>query len=580
MDKKITIISMLLIAALGFIIYAPSLNGKFIYDDRFLVRDNSYTKNPMSLPKVFTQDIGSGADEKYSFYRPLQIITYMADYSLWGLNVFGYHLTNIILHILAAFTIYWLVYLLFSNALLSALVGLLFVCHPMHTEAVSYISGRSDPLSLIFLVLTFILYIRQTRKDDPSDYVLMVSSYILAILARENCMVLPLLLLAYHYAFKEKIKFKLFIPILAIALAYIILRLTALKFLIRDLPIHTTSLQRLPGFFAALAGYAKVLFWPFGLHIEYGAPVFGWKDPVVIYGILIFIALVALLLAKRRSKAVFFSTAWFFITILPVANIYPINAYMAEHWLYLPCTGIFILMASGIIWLARKDRSHLAAAIIVTAFILFFSFITLKQNDYWKDPISFYSRTVKYVTNNAKLYNNLGDAYTAAGMDAEAEPCFKNAIALDGAYAGAYNNLGNIYFRAARYEDAFKLYKKSVELKPDFALGYNNLGNISVVTGKLEDALRYYSKVIELAPNNPGVYSNIGLVNKLAGRRDEAVRQLKKAIEVNPDFGLAYALLSKIYFEDGDKALAARYYEKSVALGQKPEPAYEQELRK
>lgn len=581
MDKKLIVISLVLIAALGFVIYAPSMNGKFIYDDKFLVQDNTYVKNLSGLPKMFTQDIGSGADQPYSFYRPLQMITYMFDYAIWNLNVIGYHLSNVIMHILAAFSVYWFVAVLFGSNLLALIVGLFFVSHPMHTEAICYISGRSDPLSLIFLMLTFVFYIKLTRKDDVKEYAFMIISYVLAMLARENCMILPLLLLLYNYTFKEKMKPKLFLPILGISILYIILRVTALKFLIQNLPITTTPMQRLPGFFAAMTGYARVLFWPLDLHVEYGAPIFPWNYPTVIAGMYIFLALVAILVAMRKSKIVLFSLAWFFITIFPVANIYPINAYMAEHWLYLPCIGLFMLIASGLAWLYEKRGALRIAAIAITAaFSIFFSFITIDMNEYWKDPIAFYQRTVKYVRTNPKIWDNLGGAFAAAGRDDEAAPCFLAAIRLDPRYAGSYSNLGNVYFRAQRYEEAYQLYKKSVELRPDFALGYNNLGNICVVMGKMDEALKYYNKVIELAPNNPGVYNNIGLVNKMLGNTQAAIDSLNKSISVNPDFPLPYSILSRIYFEQGNKDLAKQHYDKAVSLGQKPDPAYQQELNK
>jgi tetratricopeptide (TPR) repeat protein len=578
MDKKIAVISIILIAVLGFLIYAPSLNGKFIYDDKFLVKDNSYVKSWTNLPKVFTQDIGSGADQPYSFYRPLQMISYMADYSIWGLKTLGYHLTNVILHVLAAIAVYWFVSVLFSHPLLSLITGLLFVAHPMHTEAICYISGRSDPLSLIFFLFTFIFYIKQTRKDDAVQFGFMIASYILAILARENCMIMPLLFLLYHYTLKEKMKPKLFLPILGMSVLYIILRVTALKFLIQNLPIHTTVLERLPGFFVAMTGYARILFWPFDLHVEYGAPVFPWNNPAAITGIFIFIAILALLVIKRRSSLTFFSIAWFLITLFPVANIYPINAYMAEHWLYLPCIGLFMLMAKAITWLGEKKKLYLAAAVITATLISFYSFITLKQNEYWNNPVSFYERTVKYINWNPKLYDNLGDALCSAGRDADAVPYFKRAIELDPMYTGAHNNLGNVYFKMGKYDDAFALYRKSVEIKPNFALGYLNLGNVAVVMGRTDEALAYYARSAELAPNNAGVYSNMGLVHKISGNRNEAAKFFNKAIEVNPDFALAYSLLAQLYLESGDRALAAKYYQKGVSLGQPRNPEFEKLL--
>lgn len=151
--NKVVLLSIALIIILGFIAYGNSLNGKFIWDDFNLVRDNRHIRNSSNITGIFTQDIGAGAAEKYNFYRPLQMFTYMIDYSLWKLNVKGYHLTNTILHILAALVIYWLIDILFRDNLLSLFTSLFFVACPIHSEAVSYISGRADSLVTLFMLL-------------------------------------------------------------------------------------------------------------------------------------------------------------------------------------------------------------------------------------------------------------------------------------------------------------------------------------------------------------------------------------------------------------------------------------------
>ncbi|GAF76422.1 unnamed protein product, partial [marine sediment metagenome] len=150
--KNPTILAIVLIIILGFVVYSNSLNGKFIWDDEYLIKNNVYIRSFSYLPKIFSEDIGTGAEKKYYFYRPLQMITYMIDYSLWKLNVRGYHLTNTLLHILAALTIYWLINILFGDRPLSLFASLFFVAHPIHTEAVAYISGRADPLALLFML--------------------------------------------------------------------------------------------------------------------------------------------------------------------------------------------------------------------------------------------------------------------------------------------------------------------------------------------------------------------------------------------------------------------------------------------
>ena len=158
----------LIIVILGSLVYANSLGGEFIWDDLSFIRDNAFLKDWSNVPHIFTEtattsmDVGGGS-VRYNLYRPLQWLTFMADYSVWKLNPLGYHLTNIFLHISAALILFWFIALLFRSRMLSFLTALFFVIHPVHTEAVAYISGRADPLGLIFMLSSFGFYIKYTN---------------------------------------------------------------------------------------------------------------------------------------------------------------------------------------------------------------------------------------------------------------------------------------------------------------------------------------------------------------------------------------------------------------------------------
>ena len=163
---KDIVISVALLIVLGFVVYGNSLCGEFLYDDILLVRDNIHIKDWTQIGSIFTKSIGSGYFAgKLVSYRPLQMFTYMIDYSLYGLDVRGYHLTNTLIHILVALAVYWFINILYKKNILSLLASLLFLVHPIHTEAVSYISGRADPLAALFMLLCFIFYIKCIRLN-------------------------------------------------------------------------------------------------------------------------------------------------------------------------------------------------------------------------------------------------------------------------------------------------------------------------------------------------------------------------------------------------------------------------------
>ncbi|MBN2119677.1 MAG: hypothetical protein JW734_01300, partial [Candidatus Omnitrophica bacterium] len=346
-NSKAKLTAVFLISALGFIVYFNSLGGQFIRDDNALVKNNIYIKNPANLAKCFTRNIALGSPEKWNSYRPLQMFTYMLDYQIWKLKPAGYHLTNILLHILTGIMLYFFIYAVFGDSILSLYTSLLFIAHPVHTQAVSYISGRADSLAAVFLLFCFILYIRFLGLSTKGTFLFMVISYLGALFSRENSLILPGLLILYHFSLKKKFRASSFSALSCIALIYIVLRLTLLKSLLSNISYPTTFIQRLPGFFAAMAEYFRLIILPFNLHASYGLKLFSFSDPKVIAGIFVTLILVFYALKKRKQDSlILFSIGWFFMALLPQSNLYPINAYMAEHWLYLPSVGFFLIVAN------------------------------------------------------------------------------------------------------------------------------------------------------------------------------------------------------------------------------------------
>jgi len=543
-------LSIVIIIILGFAVYGNSLNGEFILDDTYLIKDNTYIKSWSNVSNIFSKDIAAGTALKTNFYRPFQTITLIADYSLWGLNAKGYHLTNIFLHILAALTIYWLINILYKDSALSLFTGILFITHPVHTEAIAYISGRADPSAALFMILCFIFYIKYFDSERPVHYILMLSSYILALLSRESSLILPVLILFYHHTSsggKNKIKIKEFTPILIIAFIYVLLRITILKSLLSNVLYPTALFQRIPGFFVAIINYIRLMLLPFNLHMEYGNELFSMTNPKAILGILTSSFLLFYAFRKRASdNLIFFSICWFFIALLPQSNIYPINAYMAEHWLYLPSIGFFLVLAKGLNYIYRKKGLRVIAAVFIICLSVFYSYLTVKQNYYWREPLTFYKRTLEYAPDNAKMVNNLAHLYYDIGKKEEAIIMFKKAIEINPHFAEAYNNLGIIYYYDKNNsEEAIALFKEAVENNPDFAGAYNNLGI---------------------------VYKNIGKI-------EEAIASHKKAIEINPDYATAHYDLSLLYFHEKQYFLAVKYCDRAIELGYEAHPGFLEMLK-
>lgn len=478
MNVRVLSLSVILIVVLGITVYCNSLNGKFILDDDLLIKDNAFLKNSTPIGGFLTTNIMAGAGLVTASYRPFQIITYKIDYSIWKLNPTGYHLTNMLLHIFVGLCIYWLINILYNDNKLSFATSALFVIHPIHTEAVSYISGRADSLCALFMLLCLIIYTKHMDRDRMGifNYALLLLAYALALLSKEMSVILPLLLLFYHFVFKKKIRAPEFLSLLGVLAAYIAIRLAYLKPISAlPLPGHDAVFDRIPGFFAAMANYIKLLVIPFPLHMEYGTRLFAFTDPIVITGIVITFTILALVYLKRKDRVVLFSAGWFFLTLLPSANLYKINAYMAEHFLYMPSMGFFLLIAYTLTIIYRDERYKALGTILMITVILFYSALTIRQNNYWKDPLTFYDRTLRFAPDSASIYYGRGLLYDKQGDYDLAIADYDRAIRIKPDYVDAYNNRGIVYDKKGDYTQAIADYNRAIRIKPDYAPAHSNL---------------------------------------------------------------------------------------------------------
>ncbi|HQP10639.1 MAG TPA: tetratricopeptide repeat protein, partial [Candidatus Omnitrophota bacterium] len=407
-------------------------------------------------------------------------------------------------------------------------------------------------------------------------YALMILSYGLALLSKEHSLVLPVLLLVYHYSFKKKIKAEAFFLIVGLATLYVVLRVAVLKELLPSgESYNTTFAQRLPGFFVALANYLRLLFLPFGLHMEYGRALFGWKDPRVFWGIVMLVGIVAYALRKKeKSPLIFFAIAWFLIALLPVSNLYGINAYMAEHWLYLPSVGFFLIMAKAIRVLFDNKDLKAFAVFLIAGLVFFYAYLTFRQNTYWREPLGFFERTLAYAPESPAVHYNLGNIYVEANRKEEAIRSYQKAIDLKPRYDEAYNNLGNVYSEIGRWEEGVLSYQKAIEITPDFADAHNNLGLAYFSLRQPEEAIRAYHKAIALKPDYAEAHNNLGVAYAAMNRREEAVASYKKAIALKPDHANAYFSLGNVYRAMDKKEEAAAAYKKATQINPMDAEAY------
>ena len=193
--------AVILLVTLG--IYWNSLQGNFIWDDRGLILENtSYLAEWKNLYSSFTRPFFGTTP----FYRPLLLVSFILDYQLWGLNPFGFHLSNVLLHALNGCMVYLLAFLLYKRRIVAFTAGVLFTVHPIQTEAVAWISGRNDVLLTFFSLITIISFHTWRRSEGRKrvfSYIGFLLGYCCVLLTKESGIIVPVLVVLVDYFFRN-----------------------------------------------------------------------------------------------------------------------------------------------------------------------------------------------------------------------------------------------------------------------------------------------------------------------------------------------------------------------------------------
>jgi len=540
-----------LIVILTSLVYANSLSNSFVLDDFLVIVYNDFIKSPDNFLSVFSRDyLSSPSEIKYlgardigsgeSTYRPMVTVTYFIDFFLWKLNPFGYHLTNLFLHIINAIWRYFLICLISKDKRIALVGALLFALHPVNAEAVNVISFREDLLVFLFFISSFILFIKQRY------YIASLGLFLLALLSKEVAVTLPILLIIYdHRRFRSR-----HLGYLAVLLFYFL----AHFFILKD---FGTVLKWYPGgsFYTNIltmskvfATYIKWLFFPVGIHatLPENNPLVSYSlmDPWVLPSIALlascfFIAIIM----RKRSKEISFGIFWFFITLLPVSNILPITNYIASRYLYIPIVG-FCLLVPTILF--RSNQLRHARRVIIVTFLVFFPMFTLIRNIAWKNDTVLWLEMVENYPNNALAHSNLGLCYRRSGFIDKAIKEYRLALSLDPYFTSDYIALGESYYVKGMLDESIVQFKKAAKLDPTFLDTYSYLGLALMRKGLYEEAEYYFKQAIELYPDSIETYNNLGVLYASMDRIEEAKRAWGMALEIDPRYKEARSNLEKI----------------------------------
>ena len=517
------------------------------FDDNVYVTQNSHIHSGLTPEGVrwafSTQYLG--------LWNPLVWLSFMFDYQIYGLNAGGYHLTNRVLHLLSTLLLFWLFNRMTGAVWKSAFVAAIFAFHPLHVESVAWISERKDVLSAFFWMLTLCLYVYYTEKPVIIRYLLVLFSFVCALMSKPMVVTLPVIMIILDYwpleRFQSK-KGKLIlwqlkekIPFFILSAALVIITLhspqnTALRTLynIFGQPKEFPLFSRIANALVSYVTYLEKTFWPHDMAIFYPFPsqIPVWQ--VIGASLLILIITTAVIVMIKRLPYLFVGWMWYTITIAPIIGIIQISAYaMADHYHYLPSVGIAVMLAWGIPSLIKSEE--IRKKILCPAGMIFLgimAFLTWQQCGYWKNSITLFSHALQVTKDNYLAHNNLGLALLAEGKSVEAINHFNKAIRITPDCAGFYSNRGIAYTNLGQYKLAIEDYNKSIRITPDYADAYNNRGIAYFRLGKYQMAIEDYNEAIRMQPNDARAYNNRATVYFLQGNNKLGCPDAQKACEL------------------------------------------------
>ncbi|CAN5593570.1 hypothetical protein BH20VER3_BH20VER3_05450 [soil metagenome] len=583
-----------LLALFGLLVHAPALSGQLVWDDDYLARDNPFIKSPLLILEAFRHHLF--LDSFSGHYRPVQNISFMVDYFFWNSNTFGYHLTNVLLHIGSGILLYFLLRrllrsLLGSNSgneavslpILAFVTALLWVVHPVHSAAVDYISGRADSLAFLMACAAWLLHLRARgatgRAARISLHALAACAGLLALCSRETALIW-LVIFILHALFLEK---KQNLRSKGVLLLFCLGLMGAYLFL-RQLPQDRPSLGPSHGWdgttrsvlmLRALGDYGRLLVFPSNLHMERTIvnpdnyrTAQSWRDSAAseylsVLGLIVLGVFIAGSFRKGVGQRVrILGAGWFLVSYLPLSNLVELNATVAEHWLYLPSVGFLIFLAGCA--LDSPLRYRKAAVAGATLALVGLSVRSALRSADWVSEETFYKQTIAAGGMSTRVGVNLAQVYATRGEYAKAEELYRRVLAMAPDYPIARNNLADVLYRQGKKTEAMTLFASAntsaEETRKEYPrtwIAALNLAHFQHGAGHDSEALATLAKA---RADYPGTWELVSLEAELLRLTKGPAAALPLVENFARDhwwhYGAALAL-GRLYAEKGDVERAA-----------------------
>ena len=566
----------LALAILTVIPFAPVKDNGFInLDDNRYVYENPHVQSGLNADSI-----------KYAFsfnvsnWHPLTWLSLMVDYSFFGLNPAGYHIVNLLFHVLNTLLLFLVLFRMTKSVWPCAFVAAVFAVHPLHVESVAWVAERKDVLSGLFWLLTMGAYAFYVERPGYRRFFLALLFFILGLMSKPMLVTLPFVLLLLDFwplrrfdvlkwpwvrlALVEKIPFFL-LTLLSCILTYMAQE--------QGGAVQTVDAISLPARLGnALISYIAYIgktIWPVSLAVLYPHPGSAalWQ---VAGSALLLITVTAFVLWKAK-KAPYLATGWLWYagTLIPVIGIVQVGIQsMADRYTYITLIGLFIAATWGATDLSKKWRIPKAVLPAISIVILVcLALVTCKQVGYWKSNLTLYDHTLEVTKNNWLIYNNRGNVHNSRGDYRRAIEDYNRALEIKPNYADAFANRGAAYNGLEHYNHAVADFSSALRIKPVYAEAYINRGAAYNNLGKHRLAIEDLNRGIEIKPGYAEAYFNRAVAHNARRHYSEAIEDFNRVIEIKPAYAVAYFQRGMIYFNHGDIDPGCRDAKKVCELG-------------
>lgn len=553
----------LLLTIITIAIYQPVRHHDFIsLDDPVYVSENPRVSGGLTSENILwafqTTEGGS--------WHPLTWLSLMLDGQFFGLKAGGYHIINVLLHVVSTLLLFAVLRLMTGTLWRSAVVAALFAWHPLHVESVAWVSERKDVLSTVFWLLTLWAYAKYSRlarntghgetvqSPRPTQqrwlyYGLALGCFLLGLMSKPMLVTLPfVMLLLDHWPLQRMTNIRVgnVWPLLREKLPFFTISAGAsgLTLWAQRKSEAIASLDWAPmsaRIANSLVSYSRYLgktFWPVDLAIYYPHR-WDWSAFVILSAAVLFVGLSCAAFRWKRSQP-YFLTGWFWFagTLVPVIGLVQVGSQsMADRYTYVPLIGVFIMLAWGIAALAGSASTIQKRAIVAVALLAAGTCAALTANQvrHWQDSEKLFRHALAVTRNNDLAHNILAAGLIERGQADEAIEHCRVALQLRPDAPDTLKNLGLAYASQGRYNEAISQYERALQIRPGDERTCNSLGLALASQGKLAAATEQFRLALQARPDALDVLNNLGLALALQGQTEAALKHYEHALKLKPD---------------------------------------------